>query len=78
VWYTSLVHLPVHLASGRREEQQGDAAERHIVFFEAPGMILSLWDRAKLAEDGGIDDSGSWGGVTIGHCLGSPDRAQSG
>lgn len=44
----------------------------HIAFFQSPGMIVSLWDRAKLAEDGGISDPGGWGGVTIGHCVGSP------
>jgi catechol 2,3-dioxygenase-like lactoylglutathione lyase family enzyme len=51
-----------------------DDAADHIAFFQAPGMILSLWDRARLAEDGGIDDAGGWGGVTIGHCVGSPEE----
>jgi uncharacterized protein len=49
-----------------------DDDKDHIAFFQAPGMIVSLWDRAKLAEDGGITDPGGWGGVTIGHCVGSP------
>jgi uncharacterized protein len=46
------------------------------VFFQVPGMIFSLWDRTKLAEDGGIADPGGWGGVTIGHCVGSPEDVE--
>lgn len=48
----------------------------HIVFFQAPGMILSVWDRAKLADDGGIVDPGGWGGVTIGHCVDSSEDVE--
>jgi uncharacterized protein len=53
-----------------------DDDKDHIVFFQAPGMILSLWGRAKLAEDGGIVDPGGWGGVTIGHRVGSPEEVE--
>jgi predicted lactoylglutathione lyase len=35
-----------------------------VVFFQAGGMIVALWDRAKLAEDSGVEDGGGWGGVT--------------
>jgi uncharacterized protein len=38
--------------------------EDDVVFFQAGGMIVALWDRAKLAEDSGVTDSGGWGGVT--------------
>jgi predicted lactoylglutathione lyase len=34
------------------------------VFFQCPGMIVALWDRAKLAEDSVVEDSGGWGGIT--------------
>jgi uncharacterized protein len=27
-------------------------------------MVVALWDRAKLAEDSTVTDSGGWGGVT--------------
>jgi uncharacterized protein len=37
------------------------------VFFQAGGMIVGLWDRAKLAEDSGVEDSGGWGGITPSH-----------
>jgi predicted lactoylglutathione lyase len=35
-----------------------------VVFFQAGGMVVALWDRAKLAEDSGVEDPGGWGGVT--------------
>jgi hypothetical protein len=53
-----------------------DDDKDHIVFFQAPGMIVSLWDRASLAVDGGIIDPGGWGGVTIGHCVDSPEEVE--
>jgi predicted lactoylglutathione lyase len=36
-----------------------------VVFFQAGETVLALWDRAKLAEDSGVDDGGGWGGVTL-------------
>ena len=36
-----------------------------VVFFQAGGLIVSLWDRTKLAEDSGVDDDGRFGGVTL-------------
>ena len=44
-----------------------------IVFFQAGGMIVALWDRDKLAEDTVVSDSGGWGGITLAHCVASPD-----
>ena len=46
--------------------------EADVVFFQAGGFIVALWDRAKLAEDSGTRDSGGWGGVTLAHCVRSP------
>ena len=43
-----------------------------VVFFQAGGMIVALWDRATLAEDSGVEDGGGWGGVTLAHNVGSP------
>jgi predicted lactoylglutathione lyase len=39
--------------------------EDGVVFFQCPGMILGLWSRSELAEDGGLEDGGGWGGVTL-------------
>jgi uncharacterized protein len=36
-----------------------------VVFFQTGGMIVALWDRAKLAEDSCVEDGGGWGGVTL-------------
>ena len=35
-----------------------------VVFFQAGGMVVALWDRAKLSEDSEVEDSGGWGGIT--------------
>jgi uncharacterized protein len=43
-----------------------------VVFFQAGGMVVALWDRERLAGDSGVDDSGGWGGVTLAHNVGSP------
>ena len=37
-------------------------------------MIVALWDRGKLAEDTVVTDGGGWGGVTLAHCVGSPEE----
>jgi catechol 2,3-dioxygenase-like lactoylglutathione lyase family enzyme len=44
-----------------------------VVFFQAGGMVVSLWDRSRLAEDSAVTDSGGWGGVTLAHNVGSPE-----
>jgi predicted lactoylglutathione lyase len=46
--------------------------EDDVVFFQAGEMVLALWDRARLAEDSCVEDSGGWGGVTPALNLGSP------
>ena len=50
----------------------GAAPGDDIVFFQAGGMIVALWDRALLAEDSGVADAGGWGGVTLAHNVRSP------
>ncbi len=44
------------------------------VFFQAGGMAVVLWSRAKLAADSGIndDDGSSFGGVALAHNVRSP------
>jgi hypothetical protein len=31
-----------------------------------------VWDRARLAEDSGVSDTGGWGGITLAHNVRSP------
>lgn len=42
----------------------GASPDDDVVFFQAGGMVVALWDRARLAEDSGVTDGGGWGGVT--------------
>ena len=43
-----------------------------VVFFQAGCMIVALWDRARLAEDSGVQDGAGWGGVTLAYNTRSP------
>jgi catechol 2,3-dioxygenase-like lactoylglutathione lyase family enzyme len=43
-----------------------------IVFFQLGGMVLALWDRAALATDSAVTDSGGWGGATLAQTEHSP------
>jgi hypothetical protein len=43
-----------------------------VVFFQAGGMIVALWDRGRLAEDSGVTDGGGWGGVTFAYNTRAP------
>ena len=48
------------------------APDDDVVFFQAGGMILALWSRARLAEDSGVVDPGGWGGITLAYNARSP------
>jgi catechol 2,3-dioxygenase-like lactoylglutathione lyase family enzyme len=50
----------------------GAKPDDDVVFFQAGGMIVALWDRAKLAEDSGVTDGGGWGGMTLAYNVRSP------
>jgi uncharacterized protein len=50
----------------------GAGPEDDVVFFQAGGLIVALWDRESLAEDSTVEDAGGWGGVTLAHNVGSP------
>ena len=43
-----------------------------VVFFQAGGIVVSLWDRARLATDIAVSDPGGWGGITLAHNVRSP------
>ncbi len=51
-----------------------DDENDQVVFFQAGGVIVALWDRAKLAEDSGVENSPGWGGVTLAYNVSSPDE----
>jgi len=48
-----------------------------VVFFQAGGMVLGLWDRAMLATDSAVRDSGGWGGVTLAYNVRSPEQVDT-
>jgi uncharacterized protein len=38
-----------------------------VAFFQAGGLVFSLWGRDRLAADSEVTDGGGWGGVTLAH-----------
>jgi catechol 2,3-dioxygenase-like lactoylglutathione lyase family enzyme len=46
--------------------------EDDVVFFQAGGLIVALWDREQLAEDSTVSDTSGWGGITLAHNVRSP------
>jgi hypothetical protein len=48
-----------------------------VVFFQAGGMVLALWDRGRLAEDSAVTDSGGWGGVTLAYNVRSREDVEA-
>jgi predicted lactoylglutathione lyase len=48
-----------------------------VVFFQTGDMVLSLWDRARLAEDSCVKDAPGWGGVTLALNLGSREEVDA-
>lgn len=66
----SLVTLGVHDIRRSRTFYEslgwsGESPDGEVVFFQAGGMIVGLWDRGKLGEDSAVHDGGGWGGVTL-------------
>ncbi len=57
--------------------QTGAGKEDDVVFFQSGDMVLALWDRARLAEDSGVEDGGGWGGVTLALNLGAPGEVDA-
>jgi len=55
----------------------GAAPDDDVVFFQAGDMVVSLWDRGRLAEDSCVEDPGGWGGVTLALNLGSPEEVDT-
>lgn len=57
--------------------KSGAAPQDDVVFFQAGEMVLSLWDRARLAEDSCVEDSGGWGGITLALNLASREEVNA-
>ena len=52
--------------------QTGAAPGDDVIFFQAGGMVVALWDRTRLAEDSGVKDTGRSGGFTLAHNVREP------
>jgi len=52
--------------------QTNAAPQDDVVFFQAGGMVVALWGRARLAEDSGVEDAPGWGGITLAYNTRSP------
>jgi uncharacterized protein len=52
-------------------------SEDDVVFFQAGGLVVSLWSRESLAEDSTVEDKDGWGGITLAHNVGSPDEVDA-
>lgn len=52
----------------------GSVVENEVVFYQTGGLVFSLWDRARLADDTGVTDPGGWGGITLAHNVRSPEE----
>jgi uncharacterized protein len=53
------------------------APDDDVVFFQTGGTVVALWDRAKLAEDTAVPDTGGWGGITLAHNVRSPQEVDT-
>ena len=54
------------------------STDEGVAFLQAGGMVLGLWDRARLAEDSVVDDdAGGWGGVTLAHNTRTPEEVDA-
>ena len=59
---------------GWRADAEPDAS---VVFFQAGGLVVGLWDRGELAADSGVEDAGGWGGITLAHNVRSPEEVDA-
>jgi uncharacterized protein len=55
----------------------GAGPKDDVVFFQAGGIVVALWDRALLAEDSTVQDSGGWGGITLAYNVRSPEEVDA-
>ena len=55
----------------------GMPAGADVAFFQAGGLVLALWERAKLAEDSGVPAGEGFGGVVLAHNVRSPGEVDA-
>ena len=50
----------------------GSSPDGEVLFIQVGPLVVALWDRALLAADSEVTDTGGWGGITLAQNLGSP------
>ena len=55
----------------------GESPDGEVMFFQAGGMVVAIWSRAKLAEDSVVTDNGGWGGITLAYNTRSPEEVDA-
>jgi catechol 2,3-dioxygenase-like lactoylglutathione lyase family enzyme len=48
-----------------------------VVFFQAGGMVVALWDRDALAQDSGLPGAREPGGIVLAHNVASPEEVDA-
>ncbi|HEY8466921.1 MAG TPA: VOC family protein [Solirubrobacterales bacterium] len=56
---------------------RGHSPDGEVVFFQAGGMVVALWDRGKLAADSGVEDAGGSGGFALAYNVRSPEEVDA-
>lgn len=57
--------------------QPSPRSQDDILFFQAGGLVVGLWDRAALAEDSGVKNGDGWGGITLAHNVRSREEVDA-
>jgi len=55
----------------------GQSPDGDVVFIQAGGLVVALWDRDQLAEDSCVVDTRGWGGITLAHNVASPEEVDA-
>ena len=55
--------------------QTNAAPEDDVVFFQAGSIVVALWDKAKLAEDSGVEEASGSAGFALAHNVRTPEEA---
>jgi uncharacterized protein len=53
------------------------STELDVVFFQAGGMIVALWDHDKLAQDTGVERGSGFGSVTLAYNARTPQEVDA-
>lgn len=57
--------------------RSNSSPEMGVVFFQAGGLVLALWDHDSLAEDSGVERGHGYGSVTLAYNTDSPEEVDA-